>query len=260
MRKYAAAYSTILTKQPRFAHYYIDGFAGAGFHVSKATGETVLGSPLNALTVEPPFKHYFLIDLSGNRVESLRRLIGDRSDVTLLQGDCNRLLLQRVFPLVQYSQRRRALCLLDPYGLHLDWRVIAKAGELRTIDLFLNFPMMDINRNALWSQPHRVSPTRAARLTALWGDESWRDIAYRPSPQGSLFGDTEVEKASNEAVARAFRQRLQDAAGFGNVPMPMPMRNRANAVVYYLFFASQHEVAAKIAASVFRRHSRRGVV
>ena len=219
----------------------------------------MFGSPLNALTVNPPFKHYFLIDLSGNGVESLRRLIGDRSDVTLLQGDCNRLLLRNVFPQVQYSQRRRALCLLDPYGLHLDWRVIARAGELKTIDLFLNFPMMDINRNALWSQPRRVSPARAARLTALWGDESWRETAYRPSPQGSLFGDAEVEKTSNEAVAQAFRRRLQGAAGFGHVPMPMPMRNRANAVVYYLFFASQHELAARIAASVFRRHSRHGV-
>ena len=36
-----------------FSHVYIDAFAGSGQHVSRATGEFVPGSPLNALAVEP---------------------------------------------------------------------------------------------------------------------------------------------------------------------------------------------------------------
>ena len=35
----------------------------------------------------------------------------------------------------------------------------------------------------------------------------------------------------------AFRERLNKAAGFEFVPEPMPMTNRRNAVIYYLFFA-----------------------
>jgi three-Cys-motif partner protein len=151
LREYATAYSKILAVQqkPKLEHFYIDGFAGAGVHISKATGEFVAGSPLNALNIQPPFKRYFFVDLNERRVDQIRALIGDRNDVVLKQGDCNRVLVDEVFPEVRWDHYRRALCLLDPYGMHLDWKVIEAAGKSKTIDLFLNFPIMDINMNAL---------------------------------------------------------------------------------------------------------------
>jgi three-Cys-motif partner protein len=259
IREYAAAYSRILSKQPGLSHVYIDGFAGAGVHVRKGTDKFVPGSPLNALQISPPFREFFLVDLEGDKVAQLRRLVGDRPDVHLVHGDCNRVLLDRVFPKVQWKDYRRGLCLLDPYGLDLSWKVIETAGQIRTIDLFLNFPIMDLNRNALWREPERVPPSQAKRLTAYWGDESWRTAAYRPTGQLVLFeGSPEkLEKAKNEAVAEAFRKRLQEVAGFANVPTPMPMRNEKGAVVYYLFFASQKDVANRIVNSIFRKHGTR---
>lgn len=257
VKKYAKAYSTILSNQPGFTHYYIDGFAGRGVHVSKATREFVAGSPLNALLVRPPFKHHFLVDLDGSRIARLRELVGSRGDVTLLAGDCNEVLLREVFPLVQYSQRRRALCLLDPYGMHVSWELLATAGRLKTIDLFLNFPIMDINRNALWSRRGKVKDTEAARLSFMWGDLSWQEVAYRPSRQETLFGEAQSEKAPNQAIVEAFRNRLQKVAGFRNVPSPMPMRNTTNAVVYYLFFASPNDTANKIVQDIFARYEGR---
>jgi len=127
---------------------------------------------------------------------------------------------------------------------------------LRAIDLFLNFPIMDANRNVLWRNPAGVPADQAARLTAFWGDDSWRTDVYRPSPQMGLFGDA-FEKAENEAVAEAFRRRLRDVAGFANVPRPMPMRNSVGAVVYYLYFASQKNVANDIVEDIFRRYGDR---
>jgi three-Cys-motif partner protein len=253
IREYAHAYSTILTKK-NFRHYYIDGFAGAGVHISKATGQWVLGSPLNALMVTPPFRHHFLIDLDGGRVQGLAEIVGGRSDVTLLQGDCNRVLLNDVFPRVRYELYERAMCLLDPYGLQLTWQVLESAGKSRTIDLFLNFPIMDINRRALWTEADRVSAEQAAPMTTLWGDDSWKSVAYRPSAQGSLFGPAEVEKAPNDAIVEAFRKRLRTKVGFEYVPQPMPMRNSTNAVIYYLFFASHQSVASDIIESIFRKY------
>jgi len=38
---------------------------------------------------------------------------------------------------------------------------------------------------------------------------------------------------------------LKDVARFKYVPDPLPMKNRNNAVVYYLFLASQKAVAEK---------------
>lgn len=243
VRAYAAEYSRILAKQARFHHVYIDGFAGAGLHLAKVSGELVQGSPLNALEIDPPFREYFFVDLNGDKVQNLRELVGDRADVHVLHGDCNRALLEEVLPQVRYEQFRRGLCLLDPYGLHLDWTVLAEAGRMGTIDLFLNFPTMDINRNALWLKPDRVAPEDQARMTAFWGDDSWRTELYRPAAQLGLFAGPDVEKADNLEVAEAFRERLEKVAGFRHVPAPLPMRNSRGAIVYYLFFASQKDVA-----------------
>lgn len=251
LEKYQHAYSTILTTK-KFHHYYIDGFAGPGKQLSKASGDWVPGSPLRALSTVPPFERHFFIDLNGGRLQRLKEQIGDRSDVKCFEGDCNSVLLNEILPEVRYDLFRRALCLLDPYGLHLEWPVMQKAGALKTVDMFLNFPIMDINRRALWSQRERVDPESAAALSRFWGDDSWQSIAYQASPQGSLFGEPNLEKVSNEVVVEAFRQRLKSVAGFAEVPEPLPMRNSTNAVVYYLFFASQQPLARRIVDDIFR--------
>ena len=257
VREYAAAYSTILSAQrnPSLDHMYIDAFAGAGVHISRTTGEFVAGSPLNALLVRPPFREYHLIDLNTGKADSLRRIAGDRPDVTIHEGDCNTILMEKVFPRAKYEAYRRALCLLDPYGLHLNWEIILTAGQMKSIEIFLNFPIADMNRNVLWHNIEEVDPKQIARMNAYWGDESWRDAAY--DGKRNLFGWQ--EKTDNHAVVAAFQQRLKSVAGFKYVPDPMPMRNTTNAVVYYLFFASQRPVAAQIVTGIFDKYKERGV-
>lgn len=170
VRKYAGAYSTILSSQsrPRFEHLYIDAFSGAGIHLSKTSGDFVPGSPLNALHIQPPFHEYHFIDLNPRKAAHLRDLIGERSDVHIYEGDCNDILLGKVFPRVKYEDYCRALCLLDPYGLHLNWEVISLAGRMGTIDMFLNFPVADINRNVLWRNPEGVAEDDIQRMNAFY--------------------------------------------------------------------------------------------
>lgn len=256
LKEYASAYSRILSAQkaPALSHAYIDAFAGAGMHLAKHTGTFVLGSPLNALQVAPPFREYHLIDIVPEKIENLRNLVGDRKDVFIHQGDCNQILLETVFPRVQYQAYRRGLCILDPYGLDLDWQVISTAGKMKTLDMFLNFPVADINRNVLWRDPRAVDSAQIARLNKYWGDDSWRETAYRTDT--TLFG--EPEKQTNEAVAEAFRTRLVKVAGFARVPEPMPMRNTKGAIVYFLYFASQKGTAEEIALDIFEEYKTRG--
>ena len=238
-------------------HVYIDGFSGSGFHVAKSSGQLIEGSPLKALSVDPPFLEYFFVDLAGKKVEALQRTVGDRRNVHVLHGDSNEILLRDVFPKVQYKDYRRGLCLLDPYGLHLDWRVLEAAGKLRTLDLFLNFPILDMNRNALWHDSDRVDPDQALRMSRFWGDDSWRTEVYKPSKQATLFGNVELEKQGNPEVAEAFRRRLKEVAGFTQVLEPLPMRNTKGGIVYYLFFASHKPVALKIVKAIFAKYRHR---
>jgi len=252
VKRYAVEYSKILSNQqdPLLFHIYIDAFAGAGYHLSETTGEMVLGSPLNALLVRPPFREYHLIDWDGDKAVGLRQMVGDRSDVHIYPGDCNSILPSEVFPRVRFEDYRRGLCILDPYGLQLDWQIIQTAGLMRSLDVFINFPIYDININVLHRDPRTVLPLHVDRMNAYWGDESWRKVAYVETDP-DLFGQTELEKVSNEKFAAAFRRRLRDVAGFKRVPNPLPMRNSKGSIVYYLFFASQKGTAEDIVTYIF---------
>jgi len=256
VRKYAQAYSTIMDRQAAIrGHIYIDAFAGPGVHIAKRTQELIPGSPLNALNIAPPFSEFHFVDLGGGRADALRRLTETRENVFVYEGDCNDVLPEEVLPRAAYRDFRRALCLLDPYGLHLNWDVVAMAGAMGSVEVFLNFPVMDMNMNALWRDPEKVSTQQSARMDAFWGDHSWRDIAYRRVP--GLFEEME-EKAGNKDIAQGFRQRLKDVGGFEFVPDPMPMRNTRGAVLYYLFFASPNRTGAKIVGDIFGKYRNRG--
>lgn len=254
VKRYAVEYSKILSNQtdPTLHHVYIDAFAGAGFHLSETSGEMVLGSPLNALLVRPSFRHYYLVDMDGDRAAGLLKIVGKRADVDVYEGDCNEILPDKIFPQVQFRDFRRGLCILDPYGLHLNWKLIRAAGEMRTLDVFINFPIYDININVLHHNPESVLPVHIQRMNAYWGDESWRTLAYEESGP-DLFGNVDFEKISNERFAAAFRERLKNVAGFKRVPEPLAMRNSKGSIVYYLFFASQKGTAETIVKYIFKK-------
>ncbi len=251
IQEYAKAYAQVLNKQRLIKHVaYIDGFAGAGVHISKESGEVIEGSPARALSIQPRFTHYHFVEMNPARVERLRGM-SPKEDVSVYQGDCNEVLLQQVFPKCRYEGFRRALCLLDPYALNPNWEVVETAGKMRSIEIFLNFMIMDANMNVLWNNPDTVPMDQAARMTKFWGDDSWRSSAYK-TEQG-LFGPME-EKAPNESVVAAYRKRLKEIAGFKHVPEPLPMCNTRGAVVYYLFFASQNSTGNKIAEHIFKKY------
>jgi three-Cys-motif partner protein len=124
---------------------------------------------------------------------------------------------------------------------------------MRSIEIFLNFPIMDINRNVLRRDPAKRDAAQTERLTRYWGDDSWRNAAF--STSGNLFGFE--EKTANDDIAEAFRTRLKERGGFSFVPKPMPMRNTNGATIYYLYFASHRPVASKIVSEIFRKYANR---
>ena len=256
IREYASAYSRIMNREPRIKkHIYIDAFAGPGQHISRTTGDFVPGSPLNALLVQPPFSEFHLIDIERDKVDELRRVVGSRSDVSIYDEDANQVLLNKVFPRCLYQDYHRALCLLDPYALTVDWKVIEVAGKMKSVEIFFNFMIMDANMNVLLGNPDRIPNAQGQRMDKAWGDHSWRDLAYLKEP--GLFGDIE-RKADNETVAEAFRERLNKVAGFKCVPPPLPMRNDKGAVVYYFYFASANETGGRIVSDIFKKYRDRG--
>ena len=93
-------------------------------------------------------------------------------------------------------------------------------------------------------------------MNRFWGDESWREAAYKPNPQANLFNEIETIKVAdgNERISEAYRRRLLEAAGFKFALAPLPFRNKTGAVVYYLFFASPDPTANKIVQQIFDKY------
>src|SRR6266849_3085607 len=75
LQEYALAYAQILQNQSFIKHVaYIDGFAGAGAHISRESGEIIKGSPARALATKPRFTHYHFVEMREDRVDRLRQM------------------------------------------------------------------------------------------------------------------------------------------------------------------------------------------
>jgi len=253
LKEYACAFTRILkTKTWCKGCCYVDAFAGAGMHISKTTGEMVPGSPLNALIVEPRFDRIVLIDFESEKVESLKTLCGQDKRVEIMPGDCNVVLLDKVVPSLTYSSYWRGLCVLDPYGIHgktLRWQTIKQLADLRTVDIFLNFPLMDINRNTLRKRLANADDSDVAAFSEFCGTEDWKDLMY----QQDLFGEL-GKIGNNRMLAEWFRKRIETVGGFKFVPEPILMRNSKGGKLYFLYFASQQSVAQKVILDIFRKY------
>jgi three-Cys-motif partner protein len=158
-----------------------EAFILRGSNISRRTGGFIPGSPLNALSIKKPFLEYHFIDLNNQKIAELERIAGEREDVFIHHGDCNEILPEKILPRANYTLFGRALCILDPYGLHLNWELIEAAGRMKSVEIFLNFPVMDINMNVLKHDPNNVDPKQIERMNSFWGDESWREVAYKRS-------------------------------------------------------------------------------
>jgi three-Cys-motif partner protein len=249
VQKYATAYGKVMERFPLHP-IYIDGFAGSGHNVERATGEPVEGSPLRVLDIKPGFEEYYFIDIDGGKLDELKSTTRSRLNVFFYNEDANEALL-RIIPTVKYTDFKRALCVLDPYGLDVDWKVLVAAAKQKTIEIFFNFSIMHINRNILRHNRDTVSQKQYDRMMRAWGDDSWQRELF--STDDNLFG--EPEKVNNWTVAEAFRKHLHDVAGFAYVPEPVAMKNSKNAVLYFWFFASQNSTGAKIAKDIFKHYT-----
>lgn len=256
IREYAVPYAKILSNQSWSKGFaFIDAMAGPGHQISKTTGQLVEGSPAVALSVEPHFDEFHFIEANPSKADELERLVSGRPEARVYRGDCNQILLEQIFPLFPWDSFKRALCVIDPYSIDLKWQLFETAGHLRTVDLILNFPVMDMNMNVLWKDIANAHPDQIARMNTFWGDDSWRTAAY--DTQLGMLGKNREVKRSPTAIVKAFQQRLVDKAGFEFVAEPIPMGTPSGVIVYWLFFASNNSTALKIAEQVFKKHRSR---
>ena len=232
--------------------YYIDAFAGTGKPKAKDEERFIDGSPIRALTIKYPFSKYFFIEKSSWRINKLGSLKEKFSNlkIEIIKGDCNKLLLKFI-PNLSYNSYRRALVFLDPFGMSLDWNVIEQLASTKTIEIFLNLPLMAMNRVCLMNNPDKLTKEKIDQMNKLWGSEEWQHLTYSELP--TLFGNKQKIKNDIDAkkISDSFVKRLKSI--FSYVSSPLIMRNSNNGPLYCLIFAGHNEKGKNIIEDIFGR-------
>lgn len=252
LQRYLQAYMTIMAGKPHpdrpFRKVYFDAFCGFGGRNSNEP--TLFGShelqqfaefsPRVALSIVPPFDEYVFCDAKANYIEQLKqRLISNSVDIGRCRfevGDAN----AEVVSFCRSTNWRgtRAVMFLDPFGLQVNWATLEEIARTRSIDLWYLFPA-GLGPFRMTPRSGDVPPDWAIRLTMIWGNDSWRDVAYSEDRTGDLFGQIEpkVLKTGNVgAFERSFMERLRTIFP-GVSRSALRLRNSTGFEMFSLIFA-----------------------
>jgi three-Cys-motif partner protein len=247
---YAGVYAEITKKH--LIRTYIDGFANRGYGRLKGTDQIVRGSALRVLNMAHPFDRYVFVEQDAKRLRDLRKGVGERENVQIIEGDAN-VVLPEVLSQVLYSRRERALCFLDPNKMNeLRWETIAAAGANDMIDAIIHFPTMDAHRTVLMADSGKIRPAMRAKMNRYYGNETWFEDTY--TKDGLLpFEELSPRKRETIAIIEAFRSRLKEGAGFDFVSRGIPMQNKEGGIIYHLLLASHNKASTRLIGAIEKK-------
>ena len=201
LRKYLAAYTTILSRQSFAGYIYIDAFAGPGTlrvrnqkvdafpqqslleraEYDEDEASYLAGSPRVALEIERQFTHYVFVELDPIRIAQLEELREEFSsspaEIYIRKEDCNTYLQKLLQRQSRNWSRWRGIVFLDPFGMQVPWDTIAKIGATGAIEVIMNFPVgMAIER--LLKRSGEFSAGETQRLDDYFGTDEWMDLVY----------------------------------------------------------------------------------
>lgn len=267
--KYLAAYATLMKRQS-FRLFYVDGFAGSGASEAKSeavavdptlfpVSEIVEGSPLRALSIDPPFDKYLFIEKKRQNVESLSQICRDYAgrNIEILEGDANERLAEFCRS-IESNKLDRAVVFLDPFGLSVNWETIRRLAATEKVDLWYLVPVDGMSRQI--KDDGSFLPG-AARIDELWGSDGWRSKAVQRAEKPSdLFGevDERLEKiARAKQFSEMFREHLEEVFKGGVAKAYLPL-GRGKRHDFSLMFACAnpsrpaYEAAMRIANHILR--------
>lgn len=210
----------------------------------------LIGLSILAITTQHPFTDYYFVDMRASNITALQersRAFNVPEDrIRCLIGDAN----QRVDDVVREITRLDSefirdawpclnLAFLDPEGLELEWETIELLARMNRMDLIIHYSQNGISRNAgkcYLSEKETV-------VDRYFGGDGWKEV----------YGEARRKKGSvgiHRALIDYYKSNLL-ALGYAEVKddeeiwtEPL-IRNRRNAPLYRLLFASKHPLGMK---------------
>ncbi|MFN7118673.1 MAG: three-Cys-motif partner protein TcmP [Saprospiraceae bacterium] len=204
--KYLKAYLAIMSKK-RFELIYFDGFAGSGSIDTNIGYDSLIeGIATRTLGIDNPisFDIYYLVEKDEKKAERLKTNIQQKfpnKKVHIVATDCNEKLISLADYLGKRKDHRRALAILDPYGMALNWSSLIPFKNLGC-DMWILVPT-GIAVNRLLPQSGEIDESWMLKLTRFLGlsDEEILKEFYSKQKTYTLFGEeekiTKIRLASN---------------------------------------------------------------
>jgi len=138
--------------------------------------------------------------------------------------------------------------------MQLEWNTLEEVAQARTMEVFLNFSVMAINRNVRLRRKEDIAPAVRERMDRFWGTD-WEAELYEQ--EQTLFGPETVRiKQSGRDLGQRFQNRLKEI--FPHCTVPVLMTNSKRAPLYCLVFAGHNETGVKIADDIFGKFLKMG--
>jgi len=254
LAKYLSAYVKATQRIRRSDVCYMDLCAGPGRDKIQSTNETVDGSPLISMNLAPGFRRFIFGDIDGSNLAQLE-LEAKRLDILdqvhTIVGDAN----LTIDNALQYAPQDGAtFCFIDPPGIDIHWSTIRKVAHYRPVqnrkaELFILFAYgMDLVRFLVREgSPEDIwGPGSVDRIdSALPNLVNWREV-YESRNSGQI-----VAGEAKRRFAYIYWMGLR-SLGYKFVLNPKLISTPTGQDLYFLFFASDHEVGGKIMSDVLK--------
>lgn len=273
--KYVNAYLTIMNKyrdKYGWKLIYFDGFAGSGSRQEVNASSDLLcdlfnenmihedelnlyqGAAERILSIEQRgFDYNYFIDKDCTSLSSLQQKLRNykSKDKTLefRCSDANKQILNMANAL-KNDINLRALVLLDPFGMQVNWESISSLAKTHT-DLWILIPT-GVIVNRLLDRKGKL--THIETLCSFFGlsEKDIRDYFYEKKNMQTLFGEEEqIIKVSHpiKKIADLYIKQLKTI--FTQVTdEPLVMYNTRGIPIFHFAFASYNETAKKIASQI----------
>jgi three-Cys-motif partner protein len=264
---YLKAYTTALRKA--FSElWYIDAFAGTGSRaiVHPARPRTLFdeppvpekierarGSAQIAIDVKPPFDFLVFVEkkLSFKRaLDDLAAKYPNRR-VQVIHEDANTAIRRLVKGNTWESER--AVLLLDPYGMDVEWSTLKAIARTKAIDVWYFFSLSGFFRQAT-VRYSKLDDSKRNALNRILGTAAWEEELYPRRKMRTLDGTMEEvarrrTKTPKELEAY-MKTRLETIFGKVLEPLKLPIGKGAQRYSLFLCISSDAPAAIKLATKI----------
>lgn len=248
---------------------YFDGFAGRGkydksekriksdpslfpnFTSTPEEAKVYEGSPKRVLKLEPGFDIYYFVDVVKENIKQLEEDVKEKfpekfENCKFIHGDVNEV-LKDFTQEMKKNKSSVALVMLDPFGMEISWKSIEYLKDLR-VDIWILVPTgMAVNRLLYKNEELKNFQI----LEEFFGikKEEIESYFYKTKSEETLFGEQKkkikVENPINK-IAQLYVERLKTIWKYVS-EKPLELKNSKNVVIYHFIFASNNQIALKIA-------------